>query len=224
MKRLLEACKSIAMYFWFGAFLVGLVILIVGLKIHNSAVAITGGVFVVLILGITILVIVISDKIEYSKKKKYEDKFVEKYLIEDDYFGKISVEHDSNKHCISANIPSRRCFAGRKVEVNFPKDDDSEDIIKKIEIAKALCKNSDSLIDRIFKEFAEALVSSDTYDENGEPIEMTEEYLREKFELTSIIVENYNSVCIWGAWEGSGNQDYSIHYEIKEDKLWFELL
>lgn len=204
--------------------MIGLVILIVGLKIRNSTVAITGGIIVAFLLGFTVLYIVISDKIEHSKKKKYEDKFMEKYDIEDDYFGKISVEHDLNKHCISAHIPLRQCFAGRKVKIDFREDNDSEDIVKKVEAVKIFCKRSDSLIERIHKEFAEVLASSDTYDENGEPIEITEEYLRENLEFTSIIVESNHAVCIWCAWEGSGNQDYSIHYEIEEDKLWFELL
>lgn len=181
--------------------------------------------FNVLLWGITILCIVISDKKEEKKQKQYEKEFIEKSEIEDDFFGKVFVTHDKNDNHFDAECDDKkRVFAGRKVSVFFTSDEDIEEIKKEINLLKTFCQNADSLLDRIYIEFAKDLKGIDVYDKDGNDIEITEDFLREELEFYDLSMNDLETVVITASWENSGNQDYEIEYNLEEDKLDFSLL
>lgn len=223
MKKFLEQA---AIWLFIIASAIGILGAYICLK-AKAPLAVTMGfvLFNVLLWGITILCILISDKKKEKKRKQYEKEFIEKTEIEDDFFGKVFVTYDKNVNHFDAECDDKkRVFAGRKVSVYFTSDEGIEEIKKEINLLKTFCQNADSLPDRIYKEFAMDLKGVDVYDKDGNDIEITEDFMREELEFYDLSMNDLQTVVITASWEDSGSQDYEIEYNLEEDKLDFILL
>lgn len=163
-----------------------------------------------------------DDKKQHKEQQKYNEQNISNVEINDERFGKIIIKHDTLKHQYDGKIKKVN-FAGELLDVSiFSKD--NVNIEKMINNLKNYCDKAMQIKNRIYPEFTNYLQGMDNTDENGNLIEITEEFLKENFKFSSINLNNEETIEIWGSWEDSGNQDYSIKYSIVQDKFEFELL
>ena len=152
-----------------------------------------------------------------KQQQKYKEQNISGIQINDERFGNIIIEHDSFKHE----------YKGLIKKVNFDRQlldadiwcDDNLNLEKMIENLKVFCDKAVQMKRRIYPELADVLKECDTFDENDNLIEITEKFLREKFRFSGISLNSEETVELEGAWEDSGNQDYSISYNIQKDKF-----
>ena len=157
-----------------------------------------------------------------KRQKKYNEQNISNIEINDERFGRIIIKHDSVKHQYSGQI--EKVKFDRQILTADLWCDDSLNLEKMIENLKNFCDKAVSMKRRIYLELANSLKDRDNYDENDNLIEITEQFLREKFRLSGISLGNEETVELEGSWEDSGSQDYSISYNIANDKFEYRLL
>ena len=219
MKKFLKVCFWT---FWIIMLLVFLIGIYAGIEDGKSSSITIGIIFVVLWWGLTLGVSKIKLKINDNKKQNYNKQNVSNIEINDERFGKIIIKHDTLKHQYDGEIKNVN-FDGELLGASLFSDD-NVNIEKIINNLKNFCDKAMQIKNRIYLEFANYLQGVDNTDENGNLIEITEEFLKENFKFSSINLNDEETIEIWGFWEDSGNQDYSIKYNINKDDFEYELL
>lgn len=219
MKKFLKVCFWT---FWIIMLLVFYIGIYAGIEDGKSSSITIGIIFVVLWWGLTLGVSKIKLKINDNKKQNYNKQNVSNIEINDERFGKIIIKHDTLKHQYDGEIKNVN-FDGELLGASLFSDD-NVNIEKIINNLKNFCDKAMQIKNRIYLEFANYLQGVDNTDENGNLIEITEEFLKENFKFSSINLNDEETIEIWGFWEDSGNQDYSIKYNINKDDFEYELL
>ena len=157
-----------------------------------------------------------------QQKEKYNEQNISNIEINDERFGKVIIKRDAFKHQYDGEIKNVN-FDGELLNASLSSKD-TVNIEKIIENLKTFCDRAVLMKNRIYPELAECLKDSDNFDEVDNLIEITEDFLREKFKFSLINLYDEETVELWGSWEDSGNQDYSIKYNINQDDFEYELL
>ena len=163
-----------------------------------------------------------DDKKQHKEQQKYNKQNVSNIEINDERFGKIIIKHDSLKHQYDGVIKNVN-FDGKLMDASLSSDD-TVNIEKIIGNLKTFCDKAVLMKNRIYPELTDCLKDSDNFDGEGNLIEITEDFLREKFEFGFFHLYDEETVELWGSWEDSGSQDYSIKYNINKDDFEYELL
>ena len=172
----------------------------------------------VLTIGITAIVLKIQDKKEEQKKIEYKEKYIETIEYEDDRYGKVSFKHNLEKHILSADIKNVN-FAGKNLEASILNIDDKTDLKTVFDNLKKYSDNSKSIKERIYPELTATLKTVDTFDKDDNLFEVSEQFLRDNFEFSIIVIQDSETVSLWGSWEPSGEQDCSINYNCSNDTI-----
>lgn len=157
-----------------------------------------------------------------QQKEKYNEQNISNIEINDERFGKVIIKRDAFKHQYDGEIKNVN-FDGELLNASLSSKD-TVNIEKIIENLKTFCDRAVLMKNRIYPELAECLKDSDNFDEVDNLIEITEDFLREKFKFSLINLYDEETVELWGSWEDSENQDYSIKYNINQDDFEYELL
>lgn len=219
MRKFLKVCFWI---FWIIMLLVFHIGIYAGIEDGKSSSITIGIIFVLLWWGLTLGVSKIKSKINDNKKQNYNKQNVSNIEINDERFGKIIIKHDSLKHQYDGVIKNVN-FDGKLMDASLSSDD-TVNIEKIIENLKTFCDKAVLMKNRIYPELTDCLKDSDNFDGEGNLIEITEVFLREKFEFGFFHLYDEETVELWGSWEDSGSQDYSIKYNINKDDFEYELL
>lgn len=163
-----------------------------------------------------------DDKKQHKEQQKYNEQNISNIEIKDERFGKIIIKHDTLKHQYEGEIKKVN-IDGELLDVSLSSRD-TVNIDKLIGNLKNFCDKAVLMKNRIYQELADYLKESDNFDREGNLIEITEIFLRENFKFSLINIYDEETIDLWGSWEDSGNQDYSIKYNIIQDKFEFELL
>ena len=163
-----------------------------------------------------------DNKKQNKEQQKYNEKNVSKIEINDEKLGKIIIKHDTLKHQYDGEIKNVN-LDGELLDVSLSSED-TVNIDKLIGNLNDFCDKVVLIKNRIFQELADYLKESDNFDRDGNLIEITEDFLRENFKFGLINLYDEENIDLWGSWEDSGNQDYSIKYNVVQDKFEFELL
>ena len=163
-----------------------------------------------------------DDKKQHKEQQKYSQQYISNIEINDERFGKIIIKHDAFKHQYDGEIKNVN-FAGELLDVVLSCDD-NVNLDKIIKNLKDFCDKAVLMKNRIYPELAEVLKDNDNFDEEDNLIEITEDFLREKFKFSLFNLYDEETVELWGSWEDSGSQDYSIKYNINKDDFEYELL
>ena len=221
--------KFLKVYFWIFWIIMLLVFHIgiyAGIEDGKSSSITIGIIFIVLWWGLTLGVTIIKSKINENKKQKeqqnYNKQNISNIEINDERFGKIIIKHDELKHKYDGEIKNVN-FAGESLEASLFSND-NVNIEKMINNLKNFCDKAMQIKNRIYPELTKYLQGMDNTDKNGNLIEITEEFLKENFKFSSINLDNEETIEVWGSWEDSGSQDYSIKYNINKDDFEYELL
>lgn len=197
-----------------------------GIEDGKSSSITIGIIFVVLWWGLTLGVSKIKSKINDNKQQKEQQKYNEQYIsnieIKDERFGTIIIKHDAFKHQYDGIIKNVN-FDGKLMDASLSSDD-TVNIEKIIGNLKTFCDKAVLMKNRIYPELTDCLKDGDNFDGEGNLIEITEDFLREKFEFRFFNLYDEETVELWGSWEDSGSQDYSIKYNINKDDFEYELL
>lgn len=177
----------------------------------------------VLTIGITAIVLKIQDKKEEQKKIEYKEKYIETIEYEDDRYGKVSFKHNLEKHILSADIKNVN-FAGKNLEASILNVDDKIDLKAVFDNLKKYSDNSKSIKERIYPELANTLKTVDNYDKDGNLFEPSEQFLRDNFEFSTIVIQDSKTISLWGSWNSPYEQDYSINYNSSNDTIEVESL
>lgn len=177
----------------------------------------------ILTIGITAIVLKIQDKKEEKKKIEYKEKYIETIEYEDDRYGKVSFKHNLEKHILSADIKNVN-FAGKNLEASILNIDDKTDLKTVFDNLKKYSDNSKSIKERIYPELTATLKTVDTYDKDGNLFEVNEQFLRENFEFSTIVIQDSKTISLWGSWDSLYEQDYSINYNSSDDTIEVESL
>lgn len=109
------------------------------------------------------------------------DKFKKKNFntieINDKQFGKIVIKHDIDNGIYEGKIENGVDFGGDLVDVGICCSDNN--IEKIISEFKSFCNKSIILKNRVYLEFTNFLKPNGVYDEEGNELETTEQFLRE---------------------------------------------
>lgn len=219
MKKFLKVCFWI---FWIIMLLVFHIGIYAGIEDGKSSSITIGIIFVVLWWGLTLGVSKIKSKINDNKQQKYNEQYISNIEINDERFGKIIIKHDTFKRQYDGEIKNVN-FAGELLDVVLSCDD-NVNLDKIIKNLKDFCDKAVLMKNRIYPELAEVLKDNDNFDEEDNLIEITEDFLREKFKFSLFNLYDEETVELWGSWEDSGSQDYSIKYNINKDDFEYELL
>lgn len=163
-----------------------------------------------------------DDKKQQKEQQKYNEQNISNIEINSERFGKFIIKHDAFKHQYDGEIKNVD-FDGELLDASLFSND-NVNIEKIINNLKTFCDKATQIKNRIYPEFANCLQGADNFDEDGNLIEITEEFLRENFKFSLIRLNDEETIEIWGSWEDSGNQDYSITYNIDKDDFKYELL
>ncbi|MGN1384296.1 MAG: hypothetical protein ACI4XD_03265 [Clostridia bacterium] len=163
-----------------------------------------------------------DDKKQHKEQQKYNEQNISNIEINDERFGKIIIKHDTFKHQYDGEIKNVN-IDGELLDVSLSSED-TVNIDKMIGNLKAFCDKAVLMKNRIYSELAEFLKDNDNFDEEDNLIEITENFLRENFKFSLINLYDEETIDLWGSWEDSGSQDYSVKYNIVQDKFEFELL
>lgn len=163
-----------------------------------------------------------DDKKQHKEQQKYNEQNISNIEINDERFGKIIIKHDALKHQYDGKIKNVN-IDGELVDVSLSSND-TVSINKMVENLKVFCDKAVLMKNRIYQELANCLKENDNFDRDGNLIDITEDFLRENFKFSLINLYNEETIDLWGSWEDSGNQDYSIKYNIVQDKFECELL
>ena len=163
-----------------------------------------------------------DNKKQNKEQQKYNEKNISKIEINDEKLGKIIIKHDTLKHQYDGEIKNVN-LDGELLDVSLSSED-TVNIDKLIGNLNDFCDKVVLIKNRIFQELADYLKESDNFDRDGNLIEITEDFLRENFKFSLINLYDEENIDLWGSWENSGNQDYSIKYNVVQDKFEFELL
>lgn len=214
--------KTFFWIFWIILLLIWHIGIYVGIKEGETSSIRIGIELLVIWWALTLGVAKIKSRKKEKQVKKYNEQYVSNIEIHDERFGNIIIVHDSFKHE----------YKGLIKKVNFDRQlldvdiwcDDNLNLEKMIENLKLFCDNAVQMKRRIYPELTDNLKNGDHFDENGNSIEITEQFLREKFRFSSISLSSEETVELEGSWEDSGSQDYSISYNIANDKFEYRLL
>ncbi len=163
-----------------------------------------------------------DDKKQHKEQQKYSQQYISNIEINDERFGKIIIKHDAFKHQYDGEIKNVN-FAGELLDVVLSCDD-NVNLDKIIKNLKDFCDKAVLMKNRIYPELAEVLKDNDNFDEEDNLIEITEDFLREKFKFSLFNLYDEETVELWGSWDDRGDQDYSIKYNINKDDFKYELL
>lgn len=163
-----------------------------------------------------------DDKKQHKEQQKYSQQYISNIEINDERFGKIIIKHDTFKHQYDGEIKNVN-FAGELLDVVLSCDD-NVNLDKIIKNLKDFCDKAVLMKNRIYPELAEVLKDNDNFDEEDNLIEITEDFLREKFKFSLFNLYDEETVELWGSWDDRGDQDYSIKYNINKDDFKYELL
>ena len=177
---------------------------------------------VVLIFLQSIAIVSLEQVKDDKKQQKYNEQNVSNVEINDERFGKIIIKHDTLKHEYDGEIKNVN-FDGELVDADL-NIEDNVNIEKMINNLKTFCDKATQIKNRMYPEFSNYLQGGDNTDKDGNLIEITEKFLRENFKFSLIILNNEETIEIWGSWEDSGDQDYSISYNIAKDRFEYRLL
>lgn len=155
-----------------------------------------------------------DDKKQQKEKEKYNEQNISNIEINDERFGKVIIKCDAFKHQYDGEIKNVN-FDGELLDASLSSKD-TVNIEKIIGNLKTFCDRAVLMKNRIYPELAECLKDSDNFDEEDNLIEITEDFLREKFKFSLINLYDEETVELWGSWEDSGNQDYSIKYNLNQ--------
>lgn len=219
MKKFLKVCFWI---FWIIMLLVFHIGIYAGIEDGKSSSITIGIIFVVLWWGLTLGVSKIKSKINDNKQQKYNEQYISNIEINDERFGKIIIKHDTFKRQYDGEIKNVN-FAGELLDVVLSCDD-NVNLDKIIKNLKDFCDKAVLMKNRIYPELAEVLKDNDNFDEEDNLIEITEDFLREKFKFSLFNLYDEETVELWGSWDDRGDQDYSIKYNINKDDFKYELL
>lgn len=223
MKKFLKVCFW---FFWIIMLLVFHIGIYAGIEDGKSSSITIGIIFVVLWWGLTLGVSKIKSKINDNKQQKEQQKYNEQYIsnieINDERFGKVIIKHDTFKRQYDGEIKNVN-FAGELLDVVLSCDD-NVNLDKIIKNLKDFCDKAVLMKNRIYPELAEVLKDNDNFDEEDNLIEITEDFLREKFKFSLFKLYDEETVELWGSWDDRGDQDYSIKYNINKDDFKYELL
>lgn len=163
-----------------------------------------------------------DDKKQHKEQQKYNEQYISNIEINDERFGKIIIKHDTFKRQYDGEIKNVN-FAGELLDVVLSCDD-NVNLDKIIKNLKDFCDKAVLMKNRIYPELAEVLKDNDNFDEEDNLIEITEDFLREKFKFSLFNLYDEETVELWGSWDDRGDQDYSIKYNINKDDFKYELL
>lgn len=163
-----------------------------------------------------------DDKKQHKEQQKYNEQNISNIEINDERFGKIIIKHNTLKHQYDGEIKNVNTD-GELLNVSLSSND-TVNINKMIENLKVFCDKAVLMKNRIYQELANYLKENDNFDRDGNLIDITEDFLRENFKFSLINLYDEETIDLWGSWEDSGNQDYSIKYNIVQDKFECELL
>ena len=163
-----------------------------------------------------------DDKKQHKEQQKYNEQNISNIEINDERFGKIIIKHDTFKRQYDGEIKNVN-FAGELLDVVLSCDD-NVNLDKIIKNLKDFCDKAVLMKNRIYPELAEVLKDNDNFDEEDNLIEITEDFLREKFKFSLFNLYDEETVELWGSWDDRGDQDYSIKYNINKDDFKYELL
>lgn len=163
-----------------------------------------------------------DDKKQHKEQQKYNEQYISNIEINDERFGKIIIKHDTFKRQYDGEIKNVN-FAGELLDVVLSCDD-NVNLDKIIKNLKDFCDKAVLMKNRIYPELAEVLKDNDNFDEEDNLIEITEDFLREKFKFSLFNLYDEETVELWGSWDDRGDQDYSIKYNINKDDFEYELL
>ena len=163
-----------------------------------------------------------DDKKQHKEQQKYSQQYISNIEINDERFGKIIIKHDTFKRQYDGEIKNVN-FAGELLDVVLSCDD-NVNLDKIIKNLKDFCDKAVLMKNRIYPELAEVLKDNDNFDEEDNLIEITEDFLREKFKFSLFNLYDEETVELWGSWDDRGDQDYSIKYNINKDDFKYELL
>ena len=159
---------------------------------------------------------------QHKEQQKYNEQNVSNIEINDERFGKIIIKHDTLKHQYDGEIKNVN-IDGEFLDVSLSSND-TVNIDKLIRNLKDFCDKAVLMKNRIYQELADSLKESDNFDKDGNLIDITEDFLRENFKFGLINLYDEETIDLWGSWEDSGSQDYSIKYNINQDDFEYELL
>ena len=163
-----------------------------------------------------------DDKKQHKEQQKYNEQNISNIEINDERFGKVIIKHDTLKHQYDGEIKNIN-IDGELLSVSLSSSD-TVNINKMIENLKVFCDKAVLMKNRIYQELTNCLKGNDNFDRDGNLIDITEDFLRENFKFSLINLYDEETIDLWGSWEDSGNQDYSIKYNIVQDKFECELL
>ncbi len=163
-----------------------------------------------------------DDRKQHKEQQKYNEQNVSNIEINDERFGKIIIKHDTLKHQYDGEIKNVN-IDGEFLDVSLSSND-TVNIDKLIRNLKDFCDKAVLMKNRIYQELADSLKESDNFDKDGNLIDITEDFLRENFKFGLINLYDEETIDLWGSWEDSGSQDYSIKYNINQDDFEYELL
>lgn len=217
--------KIIFWVIWIGVLIFWHIGMAAGSEYNNSSTKTVGvvGIIIwwVLTIGITAIVLKIQDKKEEQKKIEYKEKYIETIEYEDDRYGKVSFKHNLEKHILSADIKNVD-FAGKNLEASILNVDDKIDLKAVFDNLKKYSDNSKSIKERIYPELTDTLKTIDNYDKDGNLFEPSEQFIRDNFEFSLIVIQDLKTISLWGGWESPEEQSYSINYNCDNGKIEIE--
>ena len=177
----------------------------------------------VLTIGITAIVWKFQDKKKDKKEREYKEKYIETVEYNDERYGKIIFKHNLEKHILSADIKNVS-FTEKKLEASILNIDDKTDLKTVFDNLKKYSDNSKSIKERNYPELITTLKTVDNYDKDGNLFEVSEQFLRDNFEFSTIVIQDSKTISLWGSWESPYEQDYSINYNCNDDTIEVESL
>ena len=224
MKKII---KIIFWIIWIGMLVFCHLGVMVGSDNNNSSTIHTGILLIVIWWLLTISVTAIvwrrQDRKKAKIQKEYEDKYVKKIEYNDEFYGKIILEHDLKEGIISGDLDDIS-FYDKKLDVSILNIDDAVDLEILFKKIKKFNENFKKLTERIYPEFVSFLQKIDNYDKDGNLFKVDEQFLRDNFNFSMIVISEENIISIWGGWDSIVEQDFSINYNCQNDSFSFECL
>ncbi len=153
---------------------------------------------------------------------KFKNKKYNNIEINDEQFGKIIIKHDTGKGIYEGKIENDVDFGGELLDVYIWSKDDNN-IEKIISDFKTFCNKAILLKNRIYPDFTNFLKENGVYDEEGNEIEVTEQFLRENLifnhvELGDVV--GRGKISLSGEWNSDGVLfGCSMCYDIAKDEF-----
>lgn len=219
--------KKIFWIIWIGILLFCHLGVIVGFDNKNSSTIYTGILLIVTWWLLTVVITAIvwrkQGKKQEEKQKIYNEKYIRNIEYDDDIYGQIILEHNLH-HCVISGEILDVMFDDKKMDISFLNISDNVNLDILFNNLKEFNKNFKALKERIYPEFVEFLKTIDNYDKDGNLFIVDEQFLRNNFNFSLIVIQYENIISIWGSWDSPEEQEFSIDYNCLSDTFNFNCL